>query len=91
VGPGTYNVADDVPLRRREWIDILAQALGVAPPKFLPQWLSRVSGSMTELLSRSQRISNRKLREESGWAPQFLSVREGWPAVVEELKQIPPS
>lgn len=86
VGPGTYNVADDVPLRRREWIDTLAGALGLRPPKFLPQWLSRVGGSTIELLSRSQRISNRKLRDEAGWGPQYPSVREGWPAVLQEMK-----
>jgi nucleoside-diphosphate-sugar epimerase len=89
VGPGIYNVGDDVPLLRREWIDILAQALGAGPPRFLPRWLSRLGGSMAELLSRSQRISNRKLREKSGWAPHYPSVREGWPAVLEELKQHP--
>jgi hypothetical protein len=42
---------------------------------------------MMELLSRSQRISNRKLRDESGWAPRYPSVREGWPAVVDEMNQ----
>ena len=87
VGPGTYNVADDVPLRRREWVDTLAQALHVGPPRFPPQWLARLGGSLGELLARSQRISNRKLRAESGWAPQYPSVREGWPVVVGEMKE----
>lgn len=85
LGPGTYNVGDDAPVRRREWVDSLAEELGVAPPKLPPQWLSRFGGSLAELLARSQRISNRRLREESGWAPQYPSVREGWAAVVESL------
>jgi nucleoside-diphosphate-sugar epimerase len=87
VGAGTYNVADDVPLRRREWIDALATALGTGAPRVLPRWLSRLGGSMSELLARSQRISNRKLKQESGWAPRYSSVREGWPAMVAELEQ----
>jgi nucleoside-diphosphate-sugar epimerase len=85
LGPGIYNVSDDAPVRRREWVDTLAEALGAGPPKLPPQWLSRFGGSLAELLARSQRISNRKLREESGWAPQYPSVREGWTAVVESL------
>jgi nucleoside-diphosphate-sugar epimerase len=86
VGPGAYNVADDEPLRRREWVDSLAAALRSRRPKLPPKWFSRLGGSLTELLARSQRISNRKLRQESGWAPRYPSVREGWFAVVESLK-----
>jgi hypothetical protein len=40
---------------------------------------------MGELLARSQRIANGKLKRESGWAPRFPSVREGWPVVLEEM------
>jgi hypothetical protein len=37
-------------------------------------------------MTRSQRISNRKLRGAGGWAPRYPSVREGWPATVAEMK-----
>jgi nucleoside-diphosphate-sugar epimerase len=85
VGAGIYNVTDDAPMRRREWADALATALGAPAPRLLPSWLGRIGGSMMELLGRSQRISNRKLRQAAGWAPQYPSVREGWRAVVAEL------
>lgn len=85
VAAGTYNVSDDEPLRRREYHDSLAAALGVAPPRFPPRWLARLAGSLGETLSRSQRISNRKLKEESGWEPAWPSVREAWPGLVEHL------
>ena len=84
---GAYNVSDDEPLRRREYVDALAAAIGAPPPRLLPAWLTRFGGSITELLSRSLRISNRKLREETGWAPTLPSVREGWPAVVRLLHE----
>jgi nucleoside-diphosphate-sugar epimerase len=83
---GIYNVTDDEPLRRREYADSLASALGVGPPKFAPTWLVRLAGSMGELLSRSLRMSNRKLRSECRWAPTYYSVREGWRAVVPALE-----
>jgi len=80
---GIYNVIDDEPLRRREYFDSLAGALGVAPPKLLPAWTKFLMGSLGETLARSLRISNRKLRGESNWRPKYPSVRQGWPAVVE--------
>lgn len=78
---GTYNVTDDEPLRRGEWIDSLADAIGVAPPRPLPTWLVRLGGSTMELLTRSLRISNATLRTASPWRPRYPSVREGWRAI----------
>ena len=39
VGAGVYNVSDDEPLRRREFFDSLAAALGVKPPVIPPKWV----------------------------------------------------
>ncbi len=86
VPPGTYNVVDDEPLRRRELFDLLAGVLGVAPPRLPPPWLKYLFGSLGEMLARSLRISNRRLRERSDWAPRYPSMREGWPAVVAALR-----
>src|SRR2546428_6426042 len=86
VPAGTYNVSDDRPVRRREFADALADALGVPPPKFFPPWLALLAGSLGETLARSQRIANRKLRAASGWAPRYPSVLEGWSAVLAALR-----
>ncbi len=88
VESGIYNVSDDEPLRRREFFDLLADAVSVRHPKFPPHWISKLMGSIAELLGRSQRISNRKFRNASGWKPQFSSAREGWPAVVKQIAKI---
>jgi nucleoside-diphosphate-sugar epimerase len=85
VPAGIYNVVDDEPLPRRAAFDSLAESLGVPPPKFPPIWLRYLAGSLGETLARSQRISNRKLRGASGWAPRYPSLREGWPAVIAAL------
>jgi len=87
VPPGVYNVVDDEPVTRREYFDSLAKALGVPPLKLLPWWARYVLGSLGELLSRSQRISNRKLKAASAWSPKYPSVREGWPAVIAEMRE----
>ena len=82
---GIYNVVDDEPLRRREYYDSLATALGVEPPKYPPAWLARFAGSVGETLSRSQRISNRRFREHANWRPAAPSAREGWRRLVVRL------
>ncbi len=85
VPAGTYNVADDEPLRRRDYAAALAAALRVALPRPFPTWMKVLSGSLGELMSRSLRISNRKLRSQSAWQPIYPSAREGWPATVAAL------
>jgi nucleoside-diphosphate-sugar epimerase len=79
---GVYNVVDDEPVTHRGYFSTLAALLGVSAPRLPPRWLTFLFGSPGELLARSQRISNRKLREISNWAPKYRSIREGWPAVL---------
>ena len=74
---GTYNVADDEPVTRREFYETLARSVGGPPPKYPPSWLWRLFGSIGETLARSQRISNAKLKGASAWRPKYPSVRQG--------------
>jgi nucleoside-diphosphate-sugar epimerase len=85
--PGTYNVADDEPVTRRDYFDSLARALGLPPPKPFPWWTRALLGSLGELLARSERISNRKLKASSEWTPRYRSVHEGWPSVAAALPE----
>jgi nucleoside-diphosphate-sugar epimerase len=85
VPAGTYNVAEDDPMRRGEWLRSLAAAAAIAAPKPLPRWLTNLGGSTMRLLSRSQRMSNRKLRDASGWAPRYPRASAAWPEIVAEL------
>jgi nucleoside-diphosphate-sugar epimerase len=82
---GIYNVADDEPLTHEAYVASLAHALRVPTPKLPPSWLTAITGSLGELLSRSVRVSNRKLRSMSHWEPKYPSVRDGWPAVLAQM------
>ena len=83
---GIYNVGDDEPVTRREFFACLARALDVHPPFIAPAALSKLGGEKASVLARSQRVSNARLRQATGWAPRYRSVREGWPMVVAALE-----
>jgi nucleoside-diphosphate-sugar epimerase len=72
---GAYNVVDE-PVRWADFAAALAEAVGGAP------WLRRARFvDMGLTMTRSQRVSNRRFREATGWIPTYPSVREGWRAV----------
>jgi nucleoside-diphosphate-sugar epimerase len=87
VPAGIYNVVDDEPLTRRDYVDAMASAIGAKPPRFAPAWTAHLMGAVGELMSRSERISNAKLRAACDWAPRWASARAGWPHVVAELRR----
>lgn len=84
---GPYNVTDDEPLRHAEYLGSLADALGVSPPRFLPAWSTPLFGNVGALLARSLRLSNRKLRDATGWQPRYPSMRQAWPALLAALDE----
>jgi 2-alkyl-3-oxoalkanoate reductase len=85
VPAGTYNITDDIPIRRGEAFELLADALGVKRPRAMPSWVARTMGSLGETLGRSQRISNAKFRHATQWVPTVTGLREGWNVLVSEL------
>jgi nucleoside-diphosphate-sugar epimerase len=82
VDPGVYNVVDDEPLTRREFTDAFAAAFDLPHLRITPAGAARVvGGSTATALTASQRVSNRRFREATGWAPAYRSAREGWAAI----------
>jgi nucleoside-diphosphate-sugar epimerase len=88
VPAGVYNVVEDQPMRRVELAAGLARLLGAGPPRFAPAWTARVAGSVVRQLSRSERISNRKLRSAADWSPRYRSTLDGLRAVVGEAASV---
>jgi 2-alkyl-3-oxoalkanoate reductase len=86
-GPAIYNVVDDEPAPVREWLPMLAQALGAKPPRRFPTWLARLSaGEAVVVMSTEARgASNAKAKRELGWTPRYPSWRTGFPAVYSAL------
>ena len=84
---GIYNVADDRPLPRGVLMEETARALGAARVRHLPRWVERLMGSIGETIGRSQRLSNRKLRDASGWRPRWPSAIEGWRETISAMRE----
>jgi nucleoside-diphosphate-sugar epimerase len=82
VPSGTYNVVDDEPVTRRQYVDALGAALGRGRLRIVPGRAAKLGGKRAATMTRSQRVRNAAFRAASGWRPQHPSVREGWPAVV---------
>jgi nucleoside-diphosphate-sugar epimerase len=67
--PGeTYLVADDTPVRRREFYTHLAKVLGAPEARFEPGGL---------VVEANRRVTNRTARAELRWEPRYPSYVEG--------------
>jgi nucleoside-diphosphate-sugar epimerase len=82
-GPAIYNIVDDEPAPVRDWLPVLAEALGAKPPRRFPRWLARlIAGEAAVVLGTEARgASNGKAKRELGWEPRYPSWRQGFRAV----------
>jgi nucleoside-diphosphate-sugar epimerase len=79
-GPGIFNVVDDEPAPVREWLPVLAEALGAGPPRRFPRWLARlVAGEAAVVMGTEARgASNARAKRELGWELRYPSWRHGF-------------
>ena len=79
-GPAIYNIVDDEPAPVREWLPVLANALGAKPPRHVPVWLARLfAGEPGVVMGTEARgASNAKAKRELGWTPRYPSWRQGF-------------
>ena len=81
---GIYQVVDDEPAAVRDWLPVLATALGARPPRRVPRWLGRLLAgeAATVWLTEIRGASNAKAKRELGWRPIHPSWRTGFPKAV---------
>jgi 2-alkyl-3-oxoalkanoate reductase len=79
---GIYNIVDDEPAPVREWLPVLAEALGAGPPRRFPRWLARlIAGDGAVMMGTEARgASNTKAKRELGWELRHPSWRQGFAA-----------
>ena len=81
--PGVYNVVDDEPAPVRDWLPVLAKALGAKPPRHVPRWLARLVGGEGAVVTGTEArgASNAKAKRELGWTLRYPSWRTGFAVV----------
>jgi nucleoside-diphosphate-sugar epimerase len=81
--PAIYNIVDDEPAAARDWLPVMAKALGAKPPRRLPAGLARLlAGEAAVVMGTTARgASNAKAKRELGWTLRYPSWRHGFPAV----------
>lgn len=82
-GPAIYNIVDDEPAATREWLPVLAEALGAKPPRFVPAWAVRMLMGEDAVMgaTQSRGASNGKAKRDLGWNLRYPSWRTGFAAV----------
>jgi 2-alkyl-3-oxoalkanoate reductase len=77
---GIYNIVDDEPAPAREWLPVLAQAVGAKPPRRVPRWVGRLLAgeALTTMMTEARGGSNEKAKRELGWQPRYASWRQGF-------------
>jgi hypothetical protein len=83
---GTYDIVDDEPLTRAEQAKAMAASVGRRRLWEVPSFLTP---KRAQHLAVSQRVSNRRFREATGWQPMSPSVRAGYPKVVAQMRVEP--
>jgi len=80
-GPAIYNITDDEPAPARDWMPVLADAVGAKPPRHVPSWLARlVLGEGLAIMTESRGAANAKARKELDWTLRYPTWRQGFRA-----------
>jgi nucleoside-diphosphate-sugar epimerase len=75
---GTFDISDGAPLTRAQLSDALAAAVGRRRVWRPPTPLVRAAlGNRMEFLLRSQRVSNRRFVDATGWTPRVTGAATG--------------
>jgi nucleoside-diphosphate-sugar epimerase len=79
---GVYNIVDDEPAPVREWLPVMAEALGAKPPRRFPVWLARLFAGQGAVVvgTESRGASNAKAKRELAWELRYPSWRQGFTA-----------
>lgn len=85
----SYNIVGDRSAGVTDLAHELARQLRTRPPRELPTWVIRLGGPYAAVMGNTTlHVSNRKAREELGWAPRFPTIKEGVAAAVPRLRQV---
>jgi len=77
--PGIYNAADDTQMRMGDWLDLVAEHVGLPrPPRIARTEMdARVPPTLASFMRESRRLDNRRLKTVLGARLRYPTVRQG--------------
>ena len=83
----TFDIVDEDPPTTQEVNQVRAAAVGRKRLRSLPNFLLRqtMGNDILAAMTRSQRVSNRRFKEATGWRPQ-VGLADGWQAIANEMR-----
>ena len=78
--PGIYHVADDDPAAVRDFLPVLARAIGAPPPLRVPALVVRLLAGKgpVDMMTRARGVSSEKAKRELDWTLRYPSWRTGF-------------
>jgi nucleoside-diphosphate-sugar epimerase len=82
--PGIYNVCDDEPAPMREWLPVMAAALGAKRPFRVPTLIPRllIGPHVVHFGTTLRGNSNARFKQTFAWQPRYPSWRQAFPEVL---------
>jgi nucleoside-diphosphate-sugar epimerase len=84
---GTYDIVEDEPPTTTEINAAMAKAVGRRRLRSLPDFLVQMmlGREIKSVMSRSQRVSNRRFKDATGWSPRYSTTGGGWDRVAQAM------
>lgn len=84
---GTYDIVEDEPPTTAEVNAAMAKAVGRHRLRTLPDFLVQMmmGREIKSVMSRSQRVSNRRFKDATGWSPRYSTNGGAWDRVAQAM------
>ncbi len=85
---GIYDIVEDEPPTTEEINAAMAKAVGRLRLRSLPDLLVRMTmgRGIMSVMSRNQRVSNRRFKDATGWSPRYSTKSGAWDRVAQAMR-----
>ena len=83
------NVVDDQPVTQKEWLSVVAHALGKPlPGSITEEECAKQDGELwAESATCSTRVKNERAKAALGWTPKYPTIKEGVPSAIDAIRK----
>jgi nucleoside-diphosphate-sugar epimerase len=84
-----FAIADDCPIKFRDFANYVAHTMGKPPVGSMPKWIGNIIAgkAMVETLTMNHKVRNTKAKTQLGWEPKYPTYKEGIPIALAEIEK----